>query len=173
MYRFSQIADFICEEIASAASHHVKSKSNDLLMWNLRLDGEFHLVLQLLRDGASLLGSKLYTLAVSTFRRQVSAELDFRVSELALAVELLIAAHDCHTADCDMEGISAVLKTCRAVVSHLLAMRSWKLIVRLLTGVGRYTEMGYVFHVLRENDQFEFLLRKGSRKDGALKVSVW
>lgn len=32
--------------------------------------------------------------------------------------------------------------------------------------------MSYVFQILRENDQFEFLLRKGSRTDNALKVAL-
>lgn len=32
--------------------------------------------------------------------------------------------------------------------------------VRLLTGVGRYTEMTYVFDLLHQNHRFEMLLRK-------------
>lgn len=36
--------------------------------------------------------------------------------------------------------------------------------VRLVTGVGRFTEMNYVFQILKENDQFEFLLGKGLNK---------
>lgn len=71
-----------------------------------------------------------------------------------------------------MEGISTILKKCQEIISHLLTLRSWKLIVRLLTGVGRYTEMNYVFQILKENDQFEFLLRKGSRKDNGLKTAL-
>jgi hypothetical protein len=36
--------------------------------------------------------------------------------------------------------------------------------VRLLTGVGRYTEMNYIFQMLKDNEQFEFLLGKGLDK---------
>lgn len=36
--------------------------------------------------------------------------------------------------------------------------------VRLLTGIGRYTEMNYVLQILKANDQFEYLLGKGSDK---------
>jgi hypothetical protein len=36
--------------------------------------------------------------------------------------------------------------------------------VRLLTGVGRYTEMNYIFQILKDNEQFEFLLGKGLDK---------
>ncbi|KAJ8927655.1 hypothetical protein NQ314_019857 [Rhamnusium bicolor] len=169
---FSIIADFICEEIVNAASNYVKSKSDDFLMWNLKMDQEFHLVLQLLQDNCSLLGYKIYSYASTIHKAQVSANLDFKISELALVVELLITAHNCFTADCNMEGISVILKKCQMVISHLLILRSWKLIVRLLTGVARYTEMNYVFQILREHDQFEFLLRKGSRKDNGLKVAL-
>ncbi|KAJ8924490.1 hypothetical protein NQ315_007287 [Exocentrus adspersus] len=167
-----EITDFICEEVVNAVSKYVRSKSDDFLMWNLRMDQEFHLVLQLLQDNCSLLGNKIYSYANATYKVQQSADLDFKISELALVIELLIIAHDCFTADCNMEGISLILKTCQSIVSHLLVLHSWKLIVRLLTGVGRYTEMSYVFHILKENDHFEFLLRKGSRKDNALKAAL-
>jgi spatacsin len=36
--------------------------------------------------------------------------------------------------------------------------------VRLLTGVGRYREMNYIFQILKDNEQFEFLLGKGLDK---------
>ena len=32
--------------------------------------------------------------------------------------------------------------------------------VRLLTGIGRYTEMNYIFQILKDNEQFEYLLGK-------------
>lgn len=49
----------------------------------------------------------------------------------------------------------------RSLISQLLTFQQWGLITRLLTGIQRYFEMGYVFTLLKENDQFEFLLRKG------------
>lgn len=36
--------------------------------------------------------------------------------------------------------------------------------VRLVTGVGRFTEMNYIFQILKENDQFESLLGQGLDK---------
>lgn len=63
---------------------------------------------------------------------------------MSLVVELLIAAHSCFTADCNMEGISTILKKCRNVISHLLNVRSWKLIVRLLTG-----KNVFIYYVIR------------------------
>nr|XP_023027706.1 spatacsin [Leptinotarsa decemlineata] len=174
VYKWSkeQMADFICEEIINAVTKFVQSKSEPYTMWDLKLDQEFPMVLQLLQENCSVLGYKIYAYASAIHKSQVLADLDFRISELALVIELLVISHDCFTADCNMEGISIILKKCQAVISHLLTLRSWKLIVRLFTGVGRYTEMNYVFQILRENDQFEFLLRKGSRKDNGLKAAL-
>lgn len=36
--------------------------------------------------------------------------------------------------------------------------------MHLLTGIGRFSEMTYVFDILRENHQFELLFRKGMDK---------
>lgn len=51
-----------------------------------------------------------------------------------------------------------VLRSAQALIAQLLAARSWRLMVRLLTGLARYTEMAYVFQMLRDNHQFEYLL---------------
>jgi hypothetical protein len=63
-----------------------------------------------------------------------------------------------------MEGVVSVLDKCRHLVVHLLAQSAWSLMVRLLTGIGRYVEMNYIYQLLKENQQFEFLLRKGYDK---------
>lgn len=44
--------------------------------------------------------------------------------------------------------------------------------MRLVTGVGRFTEMNYVFKILKEHDQFEFLLGKGLDKVPGLKMAL-
>lgn len=142
-------------------------------MWDINLDSDFHLILQLLQENCSLLGMKLfaYSKALHMSQSLEPGEL-YRISEIALIVELLIRAHDCFTADCNMEGISIVLKKSQALIALLLQLQSWKLIVRLLTGIRRYTEMEYVFQILRENEQFEFLLNRGSKKDNSLKLAL-
>jgi len=43
----------------------------------------------------------------------------------------------------------------------------------LLTGVGRYTEMNYIFQMLKDNEQFEFLLGKGLDKVNHNKPSCY
>ncbi|XP_039288818.1 spatacsin [Nilaparvata lugens] len=87
-------------------------------------------------------------------------------------VELLILAHSCFTKACNMEGISLVLNMCRKVVDALETAGKWQLMVRLMTGVGRYTEMRYVFHILKENDQFECILSNTLGKFDGLKSAT-
>ncbi|CAM1313715.1 Uncharacterised protein g6334 [Pycnogonum litorale] len=89
----------------------------------------------------------------------------------SLQAELCIRSHECYTAACNMEGISRVLKKARSVTSQLEKDQEFALIVRLLTGIGRYGEMNYVFDLLREHDKYELLFRKGMEKVQNLKVS--
>ncbi|KAG7470446.1 hypothetical protein JOB18_007179, partial [Solea senegalensis] len=81
--------------------------------------------------------------------------------DLQPVVELLIAAHDCFSLTCNMEGIVRVLQGARHLSHAYLAPgEHYSLLVRLLTGIGRYNEMTYVFDLLHQNHRFEMLLRK-------------
>ncbi|XP_060932341.1 spatacsin-like [Limanda limanda] len=81
--------------------------------------------------------------------------------DLSCIVDLLIAAHDCFSLTCNMEGIVRVLQAARHLSHAYLAPgEHYGLLVRLLTGVGRYDEMTYVFDLLHQNHRFEMLLRK-------------
>lgn len=73
-------------------------------------------------------------------------------------IELLIRAHDCFVHECSMEGIAFVLQRCKSLTMTLAKAKSWQLIVNLLMGIGRYTDMYYCFEILIKNDQFESLL---------------
>ncbi|RVE48988.1 hypothetical protein evm_006346 [Chilo suppressalis] len=75
-----------------------------------------------------------------------------------ISIELLVLAHECFSCACDTEGVAVTLRSAQALTGQLLAARSWRLMVRLLTGLARYTECAYVFQALRDNHQFEFLL---------------
>ncbi|XP_026744645.1 spatacsin [Trichoplusia ni] len=75
-----------------------------------------------------------------------------------ICLELLVVAHECFACACDTEGVATALRSAQALAARLLAARSWRLMVRLLTGLARYTECAYVFQALRDNHQFEFLL---------------
>uniref|UniRef100_A0A673HSE3 Spatacsin C-terminal domain-containing protein n=1 Tax=Sinocyclocheilus rhinocerous TaxID=307959 RepID=A0A673HSE3_9TELE len=82
-------------------------------------------------------------------------------SELSCTVEILILAHDCFSLTCNMEGIVRVLQAARHLShTHLAHGDGYGLLVRLLTGIGRYNEMTYVFDLLHQNHRFEMLLRK-------------
>ncbi|XP_062245612.1 spatacsin-like [Platichthys flesus] len=60
-----------------------------------------------------------------------------------------------------MEGIVRVLQAARHLSHTYLAPgEHYGLLVRLLTGIGRYDEMTYVFDLLHQNHRFEMLLRK-------------
>uniref|UniRef100_A0A8D2ZD33 SPG11 vesicle trafficking associated, spatacsin n=1 Tax=Scophthalmus maximus TaxID=52904 RepID=A0A8D2ZD33_SCOMX len=83
--------------------------------------------------------------------------------DLSCIVELLVAAHDCFSLTCNMEGIVRVLQAARHLSHAYLAPgEHYSLMVRLLTGIGRYNEMTYVFDLLHHNHRFEMLLRKKS-----------
>lgn len=93
--------------------------------------------------------------------------------DLSCIVELLIVAHDCFSLTCNMEGIIRVLHTARHLShSYLAPGEHYGLLVRLLTGIGRYNEMTYVFDLLHENHCFEMLLRKKVDTDGRQSSSL-
>ncbi|XP_049866892.1 spatacsin [Pectinophora gossypiella] len=75
-----------------------------------------------------------------------------------ISIELLVLAHECFSCACDTEGVAVSLVSAQALTARLAAARSWRLMVRLLCGLARYTDCAYVFQTLRDNHQFEFLL---------------
>lgn len=95
-------------------------------------------------------------------RALLEAALNLEVkNEWPVAVELLIFSHSSFTLACDVENIGQILNHARSLIDKLLLDQQWILITRLTTGIQRYTEMSYVFELLKEHDQFEYLLRKG------------
>ncbi|XP_078097319.1 spatacsin [Mustelus asterias] len=93
--------------------------------------------------------------------------------ELECTVELLILAHDCFSLTCHMEGISRVLQAARHLShKHLAPKEEYSLMVRLVTGIGRYNDMTYIFDLLHENHRFEMLLRKNVESNGDLKTAL-
>lgn len=152
-------------------------------LFDYDLDRDFHLFLELCPN-SSLLGHSLlkYCDALKAYRqldaaKSVDDDFDAKtltcVDELrtimenqvlsykkqnTITVELLIKAHDCFVHECSMEGIHFVLARCKVLTSVLAAAKSWRLIVKLLMGVGRYRDMYYCFEILLKNEQFESLL---------------
>nr|XP_056721708.1 spatacsin [Euleptes europaea] len=93
--------------------------------------------------------------------------------ELACTTELLILAHHCFSLTCHMEGITRVLQAARLLTDeHLAPNEKYGLMVRLLTGIGRYNEMTYIFDLLHEKHYFEVLMRKKLDPSGTLKTAL-
>ncbi|KAM8972333.1 spatacsin [Pelodytes ibericus] len=88
-------------------------------------------------------------------------------------IELLISAHDCFSLTCHLEGIRRVLQACRYLVEmHLAPNQEYSLMVRLLSGIGRYNDMVYVFDILHKSQHFEVLLRKQLDTKGGLQTAL-
>ncbi|XP_043836659.1 LOW QUALITY PROTEIN: spatacsin [Dromiciops gliroides] len=93
--------------------------------------------------------------------------------ELSCTTELLILAHQCFTLTCHMEGIIRVLQAARLLTdNHLAPNDEYGLVVRLLTGIGRYNEMTYIFDLLHRKHYFEVLMRKKLDPSGTLKTAL-
>uniref|UniRef100_A0A8C3YCV2 SPG11 vesicle trafficking associated, spatacsin n=1 Tax=Catagonus wagneri TaxID=51154 RepID=A0A8C3YCV2_9CETA len=92
---------------------------------------------------------------------------------LSCTTELLILAHHCFTLTCHMEGIIRVLQAARLLTdNHLAPSEEYGLVVRLLTGIGRYNEMTYIFDLLHKKHYFEVLMRKKLDPSGTLKTAL-
>ncbi|XP_075746689.1 spatacsin isoform X2 [Rhipicephalus microplus] len=91
---------------------------------------------------------------------------------LSLEVELCVRAHNCFLEACSMEGISRVLHRCHRLTPYLVAGNHFNLLVSLLTGMARYSEMTYVFDLLQQHHRFELLFQKGMEKVPYLRVAL-
>lgn len=118
-------------------------------LWDVNLENNFHRIISLINSPA-VLGQEL-----------LNASMQLQDPE---AVEILIRAHDCFTVACNVEGIGLVLRRARVLAMQILQTHNRGLLVRLLVGIGRFGDMGYIFQMLKDNDQFEHLLRKRSAK---------
>lgn len=89
-----------------------------------------------------------------------------------ITVDLLIKAHDCFVHECSMEGIAFVLQRTKVLNSTLAAAKSWRIIVKLLIGIGRYRDMYYCLETLFTSDQFESLLGQFDDQSLGLKEAI-
>ncbi|KAJ9593528.1 hypothetical protein L9F63_014921, partial [Diploptera punctata] len=160
------LTTLLCDEIVSAITNYRKGETSEslgIMLWGCKMENNFHRVLELCEE-PSKLGTKLLKEAIKLGTLDPDSNTE--------VVEILIRAHDCYTAALNMEGIAAILQRVRTLTSNLLQREEWPLMVRLLTGIGRYTEMNYIFQILKDNEQFEYLLRKGQGDVGNLKSAI-
>ncbi|XP_063238820.1 spatacsin [Bacillus rossius redtenbacheri] len=159
-----EVADLLCQQIVEAVRRAAsQGEAVPCMVWGCDLDGSCHLLLELCPDAAPL-GHRLLSAAAQVPGSSSDA--------LRQVVELVVHAHDCFSAACSMEGIVGVLRRARIISRSLLRREEWGLMVRLLTGVRRFTEMSYIFQMLKKNDRFEFLLGKGMDKVPGLKTAA-
>ncbi|KAK1131494.1 hypothetical protein K0M31_017777 [Melipona bicolor] len=164
------VATFLAENITLNITRAVEGGyENNVYLWGYSLNTNFRVIMELCND-VSLVGWKL----LKTANKLLGHSQGEKTNALTLKTiaELLIRAHDCFTTSCNMEGIASVLCKCQIFANVLQNLKYWTLLVRLVTGVSRFTEMNYVFQILKENDQFEFLLRKGLNKVTGLETAI-
>ncbi|XP_069766261.1 spatacsin isoform X2 [Narcine bancroftii] len=157
------VATLVADEVIQALLSSTPSRGQQVMrIYNL-LDGkEAFLQLAKLCQDPILVGTKLLD--------KISS---ISTTELECTVELLILAHDCFSLTCHMEGISRVLQAARHLShKHLAPSEEYSLMVRLITGIGRYNDMTYIFDLLHENHRFEMLLRKSVVSNGNLKMAL-
>lgn len=145
----------------------ISPRSSSELLFNPSDSSESFCHLACLCSDTSQLGNLLVNAASAVSRSETPSK-----AMLSMQVELLIRAHDCYTVSCHMEGISRVLHLARKCNNALNNADEHSLMIRLLTGIARYSEMTYVFDILQQKQQLILLLRKGVEKDYKLKVAL-
>ena len=84
--------------------------------------------------------------------------------------ELLVRAYFCFQLSCCADGVELVLRMIRDRVEKYVKSNQFVLLVRLLTGVGRFKELEYIIDTLIENDQFELILKKNVDAEGSAEL---
>ncbi|XP_075620549.1 spatacsin isoform X2 [Balearica regulorum gibbericeps] len=155
------VAELVAEEITQELLASSEGKGQKQVL-NPAADSQAFLQLAKLCQDHTLVGMKLLGRISSVPH-----------GELSCITELLILAHNCFSLTCHMEGITRVLQAARLLTDeHLAPNEEYGLVVRLLTGIGRYNEMTYIFELLHEKHYFEVLMRKKLDPSGTLKTAL-
>ncbi|KAM6119487.1 spatacsin [Pterocles gutturalis] len=155
------VAELVAEEIMQELLASSEGKGQKQVS-NPAAESQAFLQLAKLCQDHTLVGMKLLDKISSVPR-----------GELSCITELLIVAHNCFSLTCHMEGITRVLQAARLLTDeHLAPKEEYGLVVRLLTGIGRYNEMTYIFELLHEKHYFEVLMRKKLDPSGTLKTAL-
>ncbi|XP_054243890.1 spatacsin [Indicator indicator] len=155
------VAELVAEEIMQELLASSEGKGQKQVL-NPAAESQTFLQLAKLCQDHTLVGMKLLDKISSVPR-----------GELSCITELLILAHNCFSLTCHMEGITRVLQAARLLTDeHLAPNEEYGLVVRLLTGIGRYNEMTYIFELLHEKHYFEVLMRKKLDPSGMLKTAL-
>eukprot|EP00731_Ephydatia_muelleri_P024075 Em0016g346a len=170
------VAEYLADCVRASLRSHFegvetdmsKSRMEDLKpnIYSADMDSSRFMELATLCSDHSLLGYQLLSMAKEPLR-------DFGAqSSLNVPVELLIRSHDCFGYSCCVDGISEVLIVAKQWTDILLSKQNFKLMVRLLTGIGRFNELSYIVGHILKHDQFELLVQRGVDKEAQLKGSL-
>ncbi|XP_064618908.1 spatacsin-like isoform X2 [Lineus longissimus] len=172
-----EVAGFLCDIITHSLAvitnqepEVAKATSSSELVFNPLEDASVFTCFIKLCSDPSVLGNRLLEAAAAMSNDTVTTTQ--QQGALTMEVELLVRSHECHTIACNMEGIASVLRTARQLTSNLAQAEEFTLMIRLLTGIGRFNEMTYIFDLLKYHHQFELLFRKGMEKENKLKLAV-
>ncbi|NWT01891.1 SPTCS protein, partial [Mionectes macconnelli] len=155
------VAQLLAEEITQELLAPAEARGQRQVL-NPAVESQAFLELAKLCPDHTLVGMKLLDKIASVPR-----------GELSCITELLILAHKCFSLTCHMEGITRVLQAARLLTDqHLAPREEYGLLVRLLTGIGRYNEMSYIFELLHQRQHFEVLMRKKLDPSGTLKTAL-
>ncbi|XP_074651044.1 spatacsin-like [Tubulanus polymorphus] len=171
----NQVAGYLVDAIlhslsvitGASTTNTASAQSVNELIYNPMEDRTLFTELMRMCTDSTILGNRLLD-AASTYTTNPTSN----TGCLSMEVELLVHAHECYTLACNMEGIARVLREARRCTDCLAAAEEFTLIIRLLTGVARFSEMTYVFDLLQQNHQFELLFRKGMEKESKLRLAV-
>lgn len=96
------------------------------------------------------------------------------IRDMTIAALIYIKCHECFTLAHDVQGVVMVLRKTKFLILNILAPKNqMELITKLLTSIGRYSEMNYVFDLFRDKSQFEVLLSKGVEKTPELRIALF
>ncbi|KAL8197370.1 UNVERIFIED_CONTAM: Spatacsin [Gekko kuhli] len=156
------VAELVAEEVVRELLAPTQGEGGQNPVLNPAEESQSFLQLAKLCQDCTLVGTKLLDKISSVPH-----------GELGCTAELLILAHRCFSLTCHMEGITRVLQAARLLTDeHLAPSEKYGLMVRLLTGIGRYNEMTYIFDLLHEKHYFEVLMRKKLDPSGTLKTAL-
>ena len=127
-------------------------------------DEQFSSLIQIFDKSINLFGAKLLEKSRSLLNDAKT------IDDYTIPTELLIRSHDCFLQSCSMEGISNVLQTSKLCATKLEKAGEFNIMIRLLTGIGHFSEMTYIMDYLWNNHQFEMLFGKGIMLKGKRKV---
>lgn len=94
--------------------------------------------------------------------------------DMIISALIYIKSHECFTLSHDIQSVAMVLRRTKFMIVNIFAPKNqMELITKLLTSIGRYNEMNYIFDLFRDRNQFEVLLSKGVEKKPELRIALF